>query len=44
MAEGDGVDLALTTGSPGIQDGVGISTEWCEWDGHYGRTCGGAES
>ena len=42
--EGDVVDLASMTGSPGIQDSVGISTEWCKWDGHYGRTCSGAKS
>ena len=28
-------DLALATGSPVIQDGGGISTEWHERDGDY---------
>jgi len=32
---GDAIDLASTPGSFSIQDGDGISTEWCEWHGHY---------
>src|SRR5258706_5736409 len=30
--------------SPMIQDGGGISIEWCEQDGHYQLTCEGSQS